>query len=130
MIMTKVKIDLMKLCREWQDSLRLRDWDITISTVRYYQLADYDRLAEIVYSLPKKKAVISILDPDDWNPDDPDFDENRQDMPERIEESIVHELLHLHMAPIKEGRSDYDPAVEQAVNCLASAFVKIKNRKE
>jgi hypothetical protein len=131
--LAKKKVDLVVICREWQKILRLEDWEIHISTCKYHELTDTDRFAEVVYSIPKKRAIIRILDPDDWDPQDPDFDTTVADPVRKVEFSVIHELIHLHFAPIGEAAEENIHTVharEQAINMMTSALVNLKYSKQ
>ena len=85
------KPNLAQFAASWQARLRLRDWRIDVSYVRGLRAPD----GSPVYGLcsphvDAKRAQIQINDPaTPWGSDDPS-----------VEETLVHELLHLHMAPL------------------------------
>ncbi|WP_157800947.1 hypothetical protein [Bacillus solitudinis] len=106
----------------WQEKLRLRDWIITIRIVREKEM-DPNRAAEISWTLSKKMASVRILDPIDY----PDGLMAMQDM----ENSLVHELLHLHFAPIHEDAHDrehYEVFEEQAIESITHGLIAVARK--
>lgn len=115
--------ELVELCREWQERLSLRDWDVHIRVCRARNLPIEESEGTVHWCLPKKTAGISILDP-------VDFDEHNlttQDM----ERTLVHELLHLHFASLPfEAGTPEDTTQEQAIHALSLALVALKREAE
>ncbi|WP_160112318.1 hypothetical protein [Salicibibacter kimchii] len=104
----------------WQKILKLQDWDISIEKKK---MIGEDFEGNVQCFLESKEAFISILD-EDYRPDD---SLGEHDM----EETLVHELLHLHLYPISEIAEDkpnYDLFEEQAINALAKAYVYLDRR--
>jgi hypothetical protein len=117
MILTQSQ--LTKKCREWQKVLRLQDWDVTTEICRQRDLKDDDYAGQVRWILPIKQALISLVDPIDQ----PDNCIKEYDM----EDSLVHELLHLHFAPLgTEHGTPEKIAEEQAINAISKALVKLK----
>lgn len=110
--------ELQALCHEWQGVLRLQDWDVKVFVVRKRDLSSGDVMGEISFTLPKKTAVISILDPVDYDPDIAWGQDQEQ--------TLVHELLHLHMAPFDHSEGLEHTAMEWAVDSIAKALVSLK----
>jgi hypothetical protein len=111
---------LTALCREWQERLRLQDWDIEILYVPSHEIADGHRGAQIQWFAEKRFAKIKVLDPAGYRPDNfVDYDE---------ELSVVHELVHLHLIGAWPEGTLADPieAEEVAVHRLSEALVKLK----
>lgn len=116
MVLTQEQLE-QKL-RYWQKRLRLQDWIIEVRLVREREL-DGDYAAQVNWVLPKKMASVHILDQIDYPP---------ELMGERdMENDLVHELLHLHLAPIHEhfgeGNSLYSMFEEQAIESIAFGLV-------
>lgn len=112
---------LEALCREWQKTLRLQDWDVKVRIVRQRDMDNHNAQGEVDWTLPKKSAAISILDPTDYPPN--------SWWGQDIERTLVHELLHLHFAPFVEEEDGLKRvAEEQAIDCLAIALVALKRR--
>lgn len=107
---------LQEKLKEWQKRLRLQDWIITAKIKRGRDLSN-DSQANVHYVLPKKMATISIMDPIDYPPDSM--------VPQDMEDSLVHELLHLHFAPISDDDDDdkYYTAMEQMIESIASGLI-------
>lgn len=109
--------DLDALLAEWQPALRLQHWTITVEYKRRLGASAQNR-----YMMLSLKSKIEIIDPIDY---DADFCNEPQD----VERSLVHELLHLHFAPISpDNDSPGHLHEEQAVESLARAFVALKRR--
>ena len=110
--------ELQALCAEWQKRLRLQDWDVKVQLARRWAMEPGNQ-AECEWNLRKRIAVIRVLDSVDWNSDTP--------WPQDQEQSLVHELLHLHFAPFRaEPETPQDVAQEQAIDAIARALVELK----
>lgn len=110
---------LRALCAEWQERLRLLDWDVEIKHVRVHDF-DHSGVAGDCDTLAVKQvAKIRVVRPEDAHPTPMcPFDE---------EVIVVHELLHIHL---KGWKVEYDTpaedAKEVAVHRLSEALVKLK----
>src|SRR5438132_12664 len=91
----------------WQQRLNLKDWNITVAMARTNELKP-KTLGNIHWDLPKKTALIHVLDPSDYHLP---YREMLQDM----EFTVVHELIHLELAPILSDlqRSDANRREEE-----------------
>lgn len=113
-----MKPDLQKLLDELQRELRLRDWRVEVSYVP--NLASPD--GRPVYGLCShlvdgKMARIEIRDPETpLSSSDPS-----------VEETLIHELVHLHFAPFATERPAEIAAEEQAVWALTEAIHTAKD---
>ncbi|MCM3573295.1 hypothetical protein M3172_08815 [Mesobacillus subterraneus] len=107
---------LQEKLKEWQKRLRLQDWIIEARICRIHELMP-DSLANIHPTLEKKAALIKIMDPIDY---DPTFM-----LPYDMENSLVHELLHLHLWPITgdDEERKHHIAEEQAIECITSGLL-------
>jgi hypothetical protein len=106
--------------RKWQERLNLKDWVITIFMVRQGELKP-KTLGHIRWDSDKKTAVIRVLDPLDY---ELPLHEALQD----IGFTIVHELIHLELAPVLSPlqRNDANRREEEhAVNHIAGALLKL-----
>lgn len=115
--MTKAVITqaaLEAMCLRWQMILRLADWDVKVRFVRHWDLGA-DRGGEVSWTLNTKTAFITILDPRDFSTD---FKWTQD-----VEQVLVHELVHLHLAPFDETKDKTDMLMEQAVDLIACALV-------
>jgi hypothetical protein len=94
----------------------LQDWFITASIKRSRDLLDNSQ-ACVSWVLNKKMATIGIIDPIDYPPDSM--------FPQDMEISLVHELLHLHFAPIsdKDFDNQFELAEEQAIESISFGLI-------
>ena len=108
----------------WQKRLNLEDWTISIVVARASDLKP-KTLGNIHWDLPKKTAVIRVLDPADYKLP---YQEMLQDM----EFTVVHELVHLELAPVLSDvqRSEANRREEEhSVNHMADALLKLDRGK-
>lgn len=116
---------LQQKCTEWQQRLRLQDWEVQIVIRRERDFAVANRSGEVDWTLSKKMAVIRILDQADYGPGIM--------VPQDMENDLVHELLHLLFAPFS-GKLDEDSleytTMEQAINTLSAAMVELERMNE
>ena len=123
---TDVLINLRadRLFAKWIGRLKLTDWEIRWKIVHGDQLPS-DRSGSCDSSLMKKIASLKILHPDDADPGWLD--------PYDFEVTIVHELLHLHLAPwalLFEEGDQANLLLEQTVHLLSSTFVAADRHNE
>jgi hypothetical protein len=110
-------IDWQALCEYWQGILRLQDWDVKVVIARGREFVTGEgSQGECTWQLPTKQALIKLIDPIDYPTD--------TKWPYDPEKTLVHELLHLHFAPL--GLSD-DKEIEQeqAIDLIATGFLKV-----
>jgi hypothetical protein len=108
----------------WQRRLNLQDWNVTVVMARATELKP-KTLGNIHWDLPKKTAVSHVLDPADYHLP---YREMLQDM----EFTVVHELIHLELAPVLSDlqRSDANRRDEEhSVNHMADALLKLDRSK-
>lgn len=114
--------ELEAACRYWQELLRLQHWDVVVRLARQYEM-DAGNQGECEWNLRKRMALIKVLDAADWDP--------RTPWPQDQEQTLVHELLHLHFAPFRaEQGTAEDTAQEQAIDAIARALVELKRGRE
>lgn len=104
----------------WQRRLGLQDWNVALEVVRSTELKP-KTLGNIHWDTEKKTAVIRVLDPADYTL-------RSQDMLNDMEFTVVHELIHLDIAPVLSHftRSDADRREEEyAVNHMADALLHL-----
>jgi hypothetical protein len=100
----------------WQERLNLKDWNIRAELVRPSAL-EPKTLGNIHWDTDAKRANISVLTTYEYKLP---FQEMLDDM----EFTVVHELVHLHLASLP--RSDASRRVEEhAVNELARALLRL-----
>ena len=111
--------ELQSLCSEWQKTLRLQDWDIRARFVKHYRFPQ-SKQGEVSCVEEQKTALIRILVPEDYEPD--------QEWPQDIEQTLVHELVHVHFIAFTDSEkgSAKDLALEQGVELTAWALVNLK----
>ncbi|MUK89144.1 hypothetical protein GMD78_12245 [Ornithinibacillus sp. L9] len=113
---------LQEMLKYWQEKLRLQDWIIEVKVRRERDMMQ-DSLACVNWTLSKKMATISILDQVDY---DPSFIWVRD-----MENDLVHELLHLQLAPISDHFKDnefYSTFEEQAIESIASGLIALERK--
>jgi hypothetical protein len=113
--------ELQTKCEEWKKRLRLQDWIVKCKIARNKDVVA-NAQGHCSWVIQKKMATILILDPLDY----PDDTMHPQDM----EQTLVHELLHLHFAPFDdETDTPKEIAIEQAIDCIAFSLVNLYREK-
>jgi hypothetical protein len=106
----------------WQHRLNLQDWTISVVVARTTDLKP-KTLGNIHWDSDKKTAVIRVLDPADYHM-------ATAEMMDDIEFTVVHELIHLELAPVMSQLSSRNEASrreeEHAVNHMADALLKLQ----
>ena len=108
----------------WQRRLNLQDWNISVVIARAADLKP-KTLGNIHWDNEKKTAVIRVLDPADYQMTVPE-------MLEDMEFTVVHELIHLELAPVLSQfpRNEANRREEEhAVNHMADALLKLQRAK-
>lgn len=103
--------------RTWQHRLRLDDWKIETRIVRATDLKP-DTLGNLKWNSISRTAVIKVLNP-------LDYDIPAADIPEDIEYTVVHELVHLQLSvlPRDLNRKDIE---ETVVNKICDALMTLE----
>lgn len=105
------------LLREWQERLRLTDWNIALHDNETFWGMEECR-GKVDYSEPSKEAIIHLLDEDQFVSKEFVYDKER---------SIIHELLHIKFCLLDESGNDtHDRLLHQMIEELAKAFVDAK----
>lgn len=111
---------------KWQKILRLQDWDVKVS-IQPSTVMDTKK-GSCHWWAETRIAIIKLLDPKDYRSCAAEWEDFDQ------EHTLVHELLHITMAPLEVAlgyRSDNDWCEQAAVACeviinqTASALVKL-----
>lgn len=111
--------DLAQLVAHYQETLRLRDWAISVDYRADLCAADGSPVWGLCYPSPDaKSATILIRDPETPPAGVPVADAEAQ-----IVETVVHELVHLHFAPLDLREPAAVRLEEQAVWALSAALV-------
>jgi len=103
----------------WQKRLHLEDWKVEVKIVRIWEL-EQGTLGHIDWSAPHRTATIKVLNP-------LDYELPRDRIPQDIELSVVHELVHLHLSVLPLNKSSRG-AEEQVVSMIADALVDLEHR--
>jgi hypothetical protein len=106
---------------KWQKRLNLEDWKLSVEVARASELKPRT-LGNIHWDTEKKTALIRVLDPADYRLP---FADVLQD----IEFTVVHELIHLELAPVLSPleRNDANRREEEhAVNHMTDALLKLE----
>lgn len=106
----------------WQKILRLEHWDVAIHVVRASAM-DPGNQASIGWTPEKRMARIKLADPIDWPPG------TDEAFPQDMENSIVHELLHIHFRDVeKKSEEPSDERTEQVIHVIACALVDLDRK--
>lgn len=112
---------LQRLCEEWQERLRLQDWRITCRYVPKEMVEQPEGgycLGDIQWTDERKSADVRIVHPEERP--------TSGMLVHSVEETLVHELLHLYFSAfneVLEGNDVLLTALEQAINLLVEALV-------
>jgi hypothetical protein len=107
-----------RILRTWQDRLDLTNWRIRVNLVHPNAL-EPKTLGNVHWDLGAKQATIGVLSSDDYTLPTPA-------MLDDMEFTIVHELVHIHLAALPRN-SDSTLNEEHAVNELTQALLKLAN---
>lgn len=112
--------EIRKQSAYWQKLLYLQDWNIDVRVSRQWEMSDNSTVAQIEWFLHRKDAILRVVHPTDLGGLSPHFINNEEN---DYDISLVHELLHLHFAPLHT--KDKEIPEEQAINAISRAFVKL-----
>jgi hypothetical protein len=110
--MNPLEMRLGDQLKSWQKRLGLDDWTMTLQVVRQSEI-DPNAWGSSHWDVRAKTATIQVLDPRDYNLKGADL---RLDM----ECTIVHELVHIQVAPL--GPADAGVR-EDVVNRIMTALL-------
>jgi len=101
----------LEQCRDvirfWADRLRLSDWVIEVAMDRGYDMGA--ALGSVTWSLTRKRASITVCDPQDHDPGRDPVD---------MEHVLVHELLHIHFAAWRDWSLEDEKRFESFANTI------------
>jgi hypothetical protein len=100
----------------WQHRLALEDWNITVTVSRVADLKPRT-LGNIHWDLKTRTATIRVLDPADYTL-------TGAAMLRDIETTVVHELVHLTLAPMLDRTDANRSAEENAVNRITENLLR------
>jgi hypothetical protein len=106
--------------RQWQQVLRLQDWQVKVELCRERDMKQAGCEGLNDHNVHLKRSAIQIRDP---------ADHLNADFPADIEATIVHELLHLHFAGLYSSKGLQMQLWEQAIESIAMAFVGMKRER-
>ena len=113
--------ELQALCKEWQDVLRLRDWDVQAELVRYWEIPD--KKGETAFLSNNQRWAKVRLRVHDDTPTADNF------APTDLEQVLVHELLHVKFHDCERDIEElYGRDLHRVVEELADALVMLKRR--
>lgn len=108
----------------YQQHLRLCDWQIAIQIVKKADGLNHAYAADVDFRVYKKTALIRLMCEEDYDV---------SDVPQDHEFSVVHELVHLHYAPLEPLLEKCSPLsdvmLEQSVNALAGAIISMRRNQ-
>ena len=118
---TQAQID--EALEYWQKVLRLQDWIVDVSIKRQSKMFTEDSQGSVHIVIDRKEAHIQLLDPEDYP----------NTWPQDHELTLVHELLHLHLEPLRvvanlDRASTWQVAEEQAICSISSGLVNLIRR--
>jgi hypothetical protein len=119
---------LKRLLSKWKKRLRVNDWAVTARWATPAEVIDpaRDWFAICNHETVKKSAEIIFLHPDHFT------EEERKDSTHLdTEVDVVHELLHLLMAPFKtEPGSQLEDVEENLVHFISTLLVALEREDE
>ena len=110
-----IEVNLTALCQKWQKILRMQDWQIEVEFVEPMLIGG--SLGETHSSLTTKSAKIFVARPDMAYTRSFAFEDVARD----VENTVVHELLHVMLTPVVAG---IEHAEEHAVIAIADVLHK------
>lgn len=108
---------LETLCMTWKKRLGLSHWDITIRFAESGELEEWNE-GRVLHKQCQEHALILIKRSEEYNA----LEGREQD----IEETIVHELLHLVFGLFPEASSDLEEKVfDQSLDRVARVLIRL-----
>lgn len=104
----------------WQQRLNLQDWKLSVESSHPGDLKP-ETLGNIRWDSGKKTAVVRVLAVADYTMACPAALED-------MELTVVHELVHLTLAPLRNSATNRSDE-EHAVNQIADALLKLERQR-
>ena len=108
-----------QLCTKWQAILGLNDWHVQIEIKPQHELSNVNAFGEISWSIDSKCAWMFLISESQYGLQPPFVS---------FEGTIVHELLHLHLAPIDnfDVGTLQNSMLEQAIHSIERALMALQ----
>lgn len=110
--------DLERLCREWQQRLRLQDWQIRI---RWAEMEEIGGQGNVSWQPSHPDALIKVKRTEH---------SREPELRDPLEKTLIHELLHLHYWWIERNGQQtthvQDDLLEQSIDKTARALLELK----
>jgi hypothetical protein len=106
--------NLKKLLKKWQARLGLAHWKLSATYVEALEMNDPGDFGEVQHNLLRRWARIKILKPS--------AAKGEVILPFEVEHTLVHELVHLVIAPVAKHCDDLR-ALEHTVDDLTNALL-------
>ncbi len=103
--------------RMWQNRLHLDDWKVTLRIVHSSELKP-NTLGNLKWNHTDHTAVMKVLNPED-------YELPAADIPEDMEYTVVHELIHLQLSVLPRDLQMKD-VEESVVNKIADALMAMQ----
>jgi len=114
-MVTTEQVDLWT--KQWQKRLDMNDWRITTLIVRHSDLKP-ETLGNLHWDTENHTATIRVLDPRD-------YELPPSEVPQDIEYTIVHELIHLQLSVLPRDLSTRT-VEERVVNKISEALFHLE----
>ena len=112
---------LETIVAKWKPMLRVSDWEVTIGYAHQHEFRSPSAEAQCHYERNLKRARILVLEPAEYH--------SGNGFPQDIEETVVHELLHLHFATIDDSDGVKEVVFEQAIESIATSIIALERRQ-
>lgn len=109
-----------RLLSFWQKQLRIEDWNVFLYIKRIYDMRE-DSIGRCAPAPSTRTAVIALLHPGDYAPS--------ICTPYDMEQTLVHELLHVSFAASEPDPGDKHLMFEQSLDALSYALVNLNREK-
>lgn len=120
---TTLEQQMQQKCLEWQQRLRLLDWDVSVKVVPAMDMGHERAQGTVRWQITEKRADIKLVTSEDAA---------RMNLlrPYSMEETLIHELLHLHIAPFEPTGEAECTAMEWCINAIAGALLQLSPKPD